>query len=245
VKGGQDLAKDYAVKVLGQRATELPTALQVIRGSAFNAPALQNLLSDPITLSWKAILADADQYLNQQWKAKVSDAFNKALAASFPFKDSQNDAPIQDFKDFFKPQSGILWSFYNDELSEFINKDRWKTNQWENEGLAVSDEFIKALRKADDITSTLFKSGDLGINYRLKPQLPESKTVGSSKPIVEQVYLYLDGTEDYYKMGSPFWIDFAWPGVKGTPGARMNISIRNLGTSDTKNFDGSGHCSAF
>ncbi|HEY6906474.1 MAG TPA: type VI secretion system membrane subunit TssM [Ignavibacteriaceae bacterium] len=238
VKSGQDLAKDYAVKVLSQRAAELPTALQVIRGASFNTPALQNLLSDPITLAWKAILADAGQFLNQQWKAKVSDAFNRALASSFPFKESPNDAPIQDFKDFFKPQSGVLWSFYNDELGDFINKDRWKINQWENQGLAVSDGFITALKKADDITSTLFKNGDLGINYRLKPQLPESKTIGSAKPLVEQVYLYLDGTEDYYKMGSPFWSDFTWPGTKGTPGAKMNISLRNLGTSETKSYDG-------
>ena len=238
IKGSQDQAKDYAVKVLSQRAAELPTALQVVRGSAFNAPALQQLISDPVNLSWRSILSDASQYLNQQWKAKVADTFNKSLASAFPFKDSQSDAPIQDFKDFFKPQSGVLWSFYNDELSEFINKDRWKVTQWEGEGLAVSDAFIAAFKKADDITGTLFKSGDLGINFRLKPELPESKTVGSNKPIVEQVYLYLDGAEDYYKMGSPFWTDFAWPGVKGTPGARMNITIRNFGTSDTKSYEG-------
>jgi type VI secretion system protein ImpL len=238
VKGSQDLAKDYAVNVLSQRTAEFPTSLQVIRGSAFSAPALQSLFSDPVKLSWEAILADAGQYLNQQWKIKVADTFNKSLSSSFPFKNSQNDAPIQDFKDFFKPGSGILWSFYNDELSAFINKDRWKVSQWENEGLSVSDGFITALKRADDITGTLFKNGDLGIGFRLKPELPESKTVGPGKPIVEQVYLYLDGEEDYYKMGSPFWTDFTWPGAKGTPGARMNISIRNMGTSDSKSYEG-------
>ncbi len=238
IKESQDLAKDYAVKVLSRRSAEFPTALQVVRGSAFSAPALQGLFSDPVKLSWKAILSDAGQYLNQQWKTKVADPFNKSLASSFPFKDSQSDAPIQDFKDFFKPGTGILWSFYNDELNEFINKDRWKVNQWEGEGLSVSNSFIEALKKADAITSTLFKNGDLGINFRLKPELPESKTVGSDKPIVEQVYLYLDGEENYYKMGAPFWTDFSWPGVKGTPGARMNISIRNLGTSDSKSYEG-------
>ncbi len=238
VKGSQDLARDYAVKVLSQRTAEFPTAMQVVRGSAFNAPVLQNLFSDPVKLSWKAVISDASQYINQQWKTKVADTFNKTLSASFPFKDSQDDAPIQDFKDFFKPQTGILWSFYNEELSEFINRDRWRVNQWESEGLTLSEAFIQALKKADAITSTLFKNGDLGINFRLRPELPESKLVGSVKPIVEQVYLYLDGVEDYYKMGSPFWTDFVWPGVKGTPGARMNISLRNLGTSETKSYEG-------
>lgn len=238
LKGGQDLAKDYAVKVLSQQAAEFTVAQNALRGALFNAPALQDLFAAPVISSWEAILSDASQYLNQQWKAKVSDTFNKSLASSFPFKDSQTETPIQDFKDFFKPQSGILWSFYNDELSAFIRKDSWKVNSWNNEGLSVSDSFIRTLKKADDITSTLFKSGDLGISFRLKPQLPDSKTIGNDKPIVEQVYLYLDGVEDYYKMGSPFWIDFAWPGGKGTPGARMNISIRNIGTSDTKSYEG-------
>jgi len=238
LKSGQDLAKDYAVKVLSQQTAEFTAAQNAIRGAVFNTPALQDLFSAPLSLSWGAILSDAAQYLNQEWKTKVVDAFNRSLASSFPFKNSQTEAPIQDFKDFFKPQSGILWSFYNDELGAFIRKDSWNVNQWGNAGLSVSDIFLRALKKADDITSTLFKNGDLGINFRLKPQLPDSKTVGNSKPIVEQVYLYLDGIENYYKMGSPFWTDFVWPGNKGTPGARMNISIRNVGTSDTRSYDG-------
>ncbi len=238
LKSGQDLAKDYAVKVLNQQTAEFTAAQQAIRGSVFNAPALQDMLSVPVMLSWKAILSDAGQYLNQQWKSKVVDAFNKSLASSFPFKDAQIEAPMQDFVDFFKPQSGILWSFYNDQLSAFVKKDTWKVTQWNDAGLDVSDNFIRALKKADDITSTLFKTGDLGINFKLKPKLPDSKVVGNAKPIVEQVYLNINGTEDYYKMGSPFWIDFSWPGGKGTPGARMNISVRNIGTSDSKTYDG-------
>jgi type VI secretion system protein ImpL len=238
IKNGQDLAKDYAVKVLNQQAADFTVAQQAVRGSVFNAPALQDLFAIPILSSWKAILSDAGQYLNQQWKTKVVDAFNKSLGSSFPFRNTQSEAPIQDFTDFFKPQSGILWSFYNDQLSAFVKKDNWKVNQWNNAGLDISDVFIRSLKKADDITSTLFKTGDLGINFRLKPKLPDSKKIGDEKPIIEQVYLYIDGTEDYYKMGSPFWIDFSWPGGKGTPGAKMNISIRNIGTSDSKAYDG-------
>ena len=103
IKGGQDLTKDYAVKVLSQRAIELPTAVQVIRGAIYNAPAFQNLFIAPIILTWKSILSDAGQYLNLEWKAKISDTFNKSLANFFPFKNDGSDAPIQDFKDFFKP----------------------------------------------------------------------------------------------------------------------------------------------
>jgi type VI secretion system protein ImpL len=131
-----------------------------------------------------------------------------------------------------------LWTFFNEELSEFINKERWKVNQWENQGLSISNNLIAVLKKANDISTTLFKSGDLGFSFRLKQQPPDSKPIRGQKPYVEQVYLNLNGDEDFYKMGSTFWKDYYWPGNKGTPGARMNISIRDIGTSDTKAFDG-------
>ncbi|QQS36594.1 MAG: type VI secretion system membrane subunit TssM [Ignavibacteriales bacterium] len=237
IRGGQDLSKDYAVNVLSQRAVEFPTALQMIKGALYNIPALQPLFIDPIRLSWRAILSDASQYLNAQWKSKVHEFYSRTLANSFPFKQNGPDAPIQDFKDFFKPD-GILWSFFNEELSSLINKERWKANAWENEGVGFSGEFINTLKRADDITSTLFKSGDLSVSFRLKPQLPDSKPIRGQKPIVEQVYLNINGNEDYYKMGSPFWTDYNWPGGRGAPVARMNISIRDYGTSETKGFDG-------
>jgi len=39
-------------------------------------------------------------------------------------------------------------------------------------------------------------------------------------------------------MGAQFWSDYVWPGSKGTPGAKMYISIRNYGSSDAKSYDG-------
>jgi type VI secretion system protein ImpL len=96
---------------------------------------------------------------------------------------------------------------------------------------------MNALKKANDISSTLFKTGDLSVAFKLKPQLPDSKSSTGLKPIVEQVNLYIDGVEEPYRMGSPFWKDYNWPGSKGTPGARLNISMRNLGT-DSKNYNG-------
>lgn len=237
IKGGQDLTKDYAVNVINQRAVELSTAQQVMRGALFNLPEFQNMFIEPVRLTWRAILADASQYLNAQWKSKIADNFNRTLSTSFPFKPAGSDAPIQDFKDFFKPD-GILWSFFNQELSAFINKDRWRVNQWENEGLSISNDLIEALKKADDITSTLFKGGDLTISFRLKPNLPESRPVMGRRPIVEQVYLSIDGKENQYKMGAAFWEDYTWPGGRGAPGVRMNLSIRDYGTTETKSFDG-------
>ncbi|RPI68434.1 MAG: hypothetical protein EHM47_14510, partial [Ignavibacteriales bacterium] len=212
IKEGQDLTKDYAVKVLDKRAPEFPASMQAVKGLFYSTPSLQNLFLSPIKLSWSAILHDASDYINQQWRKKVFEEFNKTLAASFPFNETGSDAPLEDFKDFFKPGEGIIWSFFENELSAFINKDRWKSNEWENSGVHFSSVFINALKRADDISSTLFKTGDLNVSCKLKPRLPESKIVNGQKPIVEQVNLYVDGIDEPYRMGAAFWKDYSWPG---------------------------------
>ncbi len=238
IKGGQDLAKDYAVKVLNRGAVELPTAVRTVKGSAYNLPELQSLFVEPVMLTWKSILSDASQYLNHAWKTKVSDTFNNTLSNNYPFKNNGSDAPIQDFKDFFRAPDGILWSFFGTELSPFINKGNWSVNKWEGSGINISNNFIESLKKADLISGTLFKNGNMKIFFKIKPQLPESNPVSGAKPIVEQVYINLDGTENYYKMGVPFWSEYSWPGGRGTPCARLNVSVHGYGTSETKSYDG-------
>ncbi|RPI65619.1 MAG: hypothetical protein EHM47_18545, partial [Ignavibacteriales bacterium] len=119
-----------------------------VKGLFYSTPSLQNLFLSPIKLSWSAILHDASDYINQQWRKKVFEEFNKTLAASFPFNETGSDAPLEDFKDFFKPGEGIIWSFFENELSAFINKDRWKSNEWENSGVHFSSVFINAFKES-------------------------------------------------------------------------------------------------
>lgn len=238
IKDGQDLTRDYAIKVLNNQAIELTTSLNSVKGALYNLPAIQELFTGPVSLTWGAVLNDASNYLNSQWRSIIRDYYNKTFSNYFPFNKSGNDVPLQDFIDFFKPQDGILWSFFNKELNGFIDKERWKVIQWNRQGISVSGEFISSLKKLDAITSTFFKNGNLNVSFKLKPQLPESRSVQGQKPVVEQTYISIDGVENYYKMGAQFWTDYEWPGSKGTPGAKMYISIRNYGSSDAKFFDG-------
>jgi type VI secretion system protein ImpL len=238
VVSGQDLSKDYAVNVLNQRAIEFPTALKIIRGGLYNTPEFQIPFIDPVKLTWGSILNDALQYLNLQWKTKVVDIFNRSLANSFPFEKNGADSPIHDFTEFFRPENGVIWSFYNDELAAFINKDRWKENQWEGQGLNFSNDLLNVLKKSDEISKVMFKGGDIGVSFRLRPELPISKAVDGKKTTVIQVNLSIDGVEEAYKMGSAFWTEYTWPGSRGTPGARLNVTLSDYGKSESKTFDG-------
>lgn len=238
VKGGQDLTRDYAVKVLSQQAMELPLAQKTIEAAVYNTPALKDLFITPVRLVWRAILSDAASYINAVWKNKVVDPFNKTLANSFPFTKSNTDAPVQDFKEFFKPKDGVISGFVNNELSGFINKERWKVNEWQGEGLNISREAFSALKRADEISSTLFKNGELNFTFRLKPQLPDLKTINNNKPIVDEIFLSLNNVDNSYQMGAPAWTEYSWPGDKGVPGAKMKVSVRGYGSFETRAYQG-------
>jgi type VI secretion system protein ImpL len=238
IKGNLDETKDYAVGVLNGRSVEFPTSLQIIEGAVYNTQEFQNLLVEPVKLSWSAIISDATQYLNLQWKAKVVDNY-KTIGNSYPMMETGRDVAIQDFSDFFKPEVGTLWSFFDKELSAFINKNRWKANEWQNIGVNVNYEFISALKKADEISNVLFNGGDLNVSFQFKPELPQSRPTGNKKTFVEKVYLNFDGHMDTYEMETPFWSDYyIWPGNRGAPGASLYISLSDNSTSETKEFEG-------
>lgn len=237
LKGGPDLVKDYAVKVMNQQALDYQTAVKTIQSAIYNVPELQSLLTEPVNSTWRATLSDATSSISVQWKTKVVDVFNKILAKSFPFNDKGTDAPIQDFDEFFNPQTGVFWTFYNSELSSFIKKDDWKVNQQEGTGASFSVDLINALKKADEITSMLYKGGELNLTFKLKPQLPDSKTISDRKATVIQYYLKIDGVIDNYKMGAPYETVFNWPD-KSSSGSSFYLMINEFGTSDIKSYSG-------
>jgi type VI secretion system protein ImpL len=238
IKGDQGLIKDYAVSVMSQQAIEFQTSIKTISGAIYNLPELQNLFTEPVKMSLRSVFSGATSYINQQWQLKVFDVYNKMLANTFPFSETGNDAPIQDFDEFFNPQNGILWSFFDSELSPFIKKENWRVNLSGNEGLSFSRDFINALKKADEISSILFRGGNLNFSFRLKPQLPVSKMVDGNKATVLQYYLKIDDIVESYKMGSPSETSHIWPSHRGTPGTVLNIILNEFGTSDAKSFEG-------
>ena len=134
----------------------------------------------------------------------------------------------------------MLWTFFNSELSSFIKKEDWKINQFENTGAGFSTEFINALKKADEITSIMYKGGDMNLTFRMKPQLPVSKAISEKKATVIQYYLKIDGVIETYKMGSPFETVYNWPNNQSNPGTALYITLNEYGTSDIKSFEGTG-----
>ncbi|MCH8034106.1 MAG: type VI secretion system membrane subunit TssM [Bacteroidetes bacterium] len=239
ISGELDKTKEFAVSVLDESSVEFPTSLQTIKGALSNTKEFENLLIKPVILSWNAIIYDATKYLNLRWKSEIDDYYNRTIANSYPFLEDGSDVTIEDFSYFFNPDDGILWSFFYEELSAFIKKDRWEVIEWNNKGVYISPQFRNALIKADEISKALFKGGDLNVSFRLKPQLPQSRLTGNKKPFVEKVYVNFHGYEESYEMGTRIWSDeYSWPANSGEPGASLYISLRDYGTSIKKDFEG-------
>ena len=239
LRGDTEASKNYSARIIKQGVGEFPTAMKEIQNSLYpSLLIIRKIFETPVKNSWRTIIKDTQEYLNTQWQLRVYDQFNRTLANSYPFSSNGMDAPLEDFEDYLNPEVGVIWTFFNNELSDFINKDPWRTNKWEDIGIGLSKEMINSLNFANDIGKTMFKSGVLNLSFQMKPLQPVSQIFHGEKPIVEQIYLYINGFEDKYYCGAPYWIDFDWPIKHGRAGAELNISIRGLGSAEEKNIDG-------
>ncbi|MEE9429995.1 MAG: type VI secretion system membrane subunit TssM [Melioribacteraceae bacterium] len=239
LKGDTEACKNYSAGIIKQGSGELPTAMKEIKNLLYPSLfAIQKLFETPVRNAWRAIMNDTQKYLNDQWQSRVYEHFNRTLVNNYPFSMNNMDAPLEDFEDFFNPRVGVLATFFNDELADFVNKNSWRIKKWENINIKLSRNMINTLKLADDIGKTMFNNEVLNLSFQMKPLQPVSQLINGSKPIVEQTYLYINGIEDKYYSGSPYWIDIDWPVKQGGTGAKLNISIRNFGSGDEKSFDG-------
>jgi type VI secretion system protein ImpL len=238
-KGPNEAVKDYAAKVVGQKAGKLPEALGSIRNALRRfdpslREALGGMFEDPVMLTWGAVVADAQRYLNSQWNSRVADEFKLRLAPYYPFnRDERRDAPMADVLQFFDSPEGTLWSFYKGELEDFVHRDTWAVQLWEGVGIVLSEDMRSALRQATTLSKTL-KGGVTNIEVEIRPQ-PPSRT--AQAPIVEKINLMINGQDIPYQMGGLRPTKIKIPGDKVERGAYLEI-FGAEGLIGEKRFDG-------
>jgi type VI protein secretion system component VasK len=137
-----------------------------------------------------------------------------------------NDAAIMDVESFFNPQSGVFWKFFTEELEAFVDRDTLNASQWEGYGIEISSRTKEAFLQAKDITEALFPQGELGVRFRLRPELP--KYFSKPTPAIERIILNINGKEFPYRMGGIRWQEFSWPSYEGIPFASLQVIIREI-----------------
>lgn len=172
---------------------------------------------EPFKMASSGLVSGAMADLNRRWRGEVYEPCQQSIAGRYPFKKGGEDATLTDIAEFFHPQEGTLWKFYEKELKPFVEEG---SRQWEvkrtSAAPAMSADFLESLRQARHLSESLFPRGnpDLKLSFSLYPY-PSSG--------VTEILLSADGKELRYRNEPQEWHEFSWPGPSGTPGAMLQV----------------------
>ncbi len=210
---------DYAAEVVSSGGGELGGAIRAIEDSFFRlGPSVrENLFERPVLLTWSTVLESVQEYLDEQWRERVYEPFRETVGGRYPI-DAGDDAPIDDFEIFFRDRTGTLASFYEEQLSPFLQTNRVAARTWQNRGLTVSASVADAFERAKTLREVLFEGDRLRYTFELLPEIPVSTQPVSSYD------LDIHGHRQRYDMGAPYPLTVTWP---GSPGSTLRVSARD------------------
>ncbi|TAK06649.1 MAG: type VI secretion system membrane subunit TssM [Candidatus Manganitrophaceae bacterium] len=171
----------------------------------------------PFRMASSGLVSGAMADLNRRWRGEVYEPCQQSIAGRYPFKKDGEDATLTDVAEFFHPQNGTLWKFYDKELKSFVDEgaQRWEVKRT-SAAPAMSPDFLESLRRARMLSEGLFPRGnpDLKLTFDLYPY-PSSG--------VSEILISADGKDLRYRNEPQEWHEFSWPGPSGTPGAVLQV----------------------
>lgn len=161
--------------------------------------------------------------LESLWCAEVYAPFNKELTPFYPFSNEGDDASIESFENFFRPEQGKVWAFFNKYLNDQVVSQSGSGFGWTRAD-GVSGKYRKDLlvfyRKAAEVTDVFFQQGR-SANAILDFEV---KIYGAND--LQKTELVVGGKSIPYYNGTLEWIALAWPGEDPQFGASLKI-VRN------------------
>ncbi|RFA29849.1 hypothetical protein CAI21_08420 [Alkalilimnicola ehrlichii] len=179
--------------------------------------AMEPFLIEPIRFAWGAVLTEARQQVQRDWRNNVLNVYRQQINGKFPFAANGPDAAVDDVAEFFRPDDGVLWNYIERDLSAFIDEERqgWEERRWLGLGLGFSQDFLRSLGGARHVSYSLFRRGgmDPDMTFHVYP-VPVR---GLSEMVLEtngHVYRYRNEPQE--------WRRFSWPGDADRIGARVS-----------------------
>jgi type VI secretion system protein ImpL len=170
--------------------------------------------------------AEEVRLTSAKWCFEVALWYRDNLAGRYPFdRDSRDDEALGDVAAFFRPGTGLLWKFYAESLSRFVQRagDGFQFVRASDRTPPFRSELLQFLRRAQDVTAALFPPGTaapgVAVSLRIRPT-----------PRIAAVFLDLDGQHIEYRNGPEEWHRVAWPGEGKAPGA--SLRVRAAGGAD-------------
>lgn len=185
-------------------------------------PRFDALLWPPIngaSISSSAAMAGEK---GSRWCTSVFAPFARSLRDRYPFVKNGQDAALADLAEFYRPSSGILWSFHDAVLKRDVAQVGSKFQLALTNNTSMYDrQLVQFLERSFALTTVLFPA------RAEKPRVDFEVRVRPS-PGIAQVLLTIDGQLVDFHNGPEKWIRVTWPGEGGKPGAQMRVKGANI-----------------
>jgi type VI secretion system protein ImpL len=193
--------------------------------------AIEPLLMNPIRGSQGAVEGAQGAQLNDRWRAEVWDPYRR-MVSRYPFVvGSAYEVPLADFAEFFRPNSGTLWRFYEETLGGRLQRSGTRfTPRPAEQKSGFRGDFLSCLGGAQSISDAIF-FGDSS-----RPSVPFSVKMQAVGANVSEITLRVDGQALVYRNEPERWQSLKWPGGEGAAGA--SVQIRGSDFKDEMRRDG-------
>jgi type VI secretion system protein ImpL len=131
-------------------------------------PALRKLLLAPLGgLEGAAVVAGAEA-ANRRWCEGVVAEFDRSLGGRYPFFAGGADAPLSQVEKFLHPQTGALWQYVREALTDF---DPQTMRPRAGTSVSYRAELAAYLRRAQVASELLFPRGAQQITVPIEARI--------------------------------------------------------------------------
>lgn len=180
--------------------------------------AIEPLLMNPIRGSQSAVEGAEGAQLNDRWRTEVWEPYRR-MVTRYPFATgSAYEVPLADFAEFFRPSSGSIWRFYEENFaSRLLNSGTRFSPRPSEVKAGFRGDFLACLGAAKSISDAIFfgDTAQPSITLGVKMQ-----AVGAD---VSEITLRVDGQAIVYKNEPERWQSLVWPGKDGPAGASVQV----------------------
>ncbi len=196
-------------------------------------PTLDKWLRPPVRSLESIARRGAGADLTKAWCDEVVRPWSK-LSKRYPFSKKGKEVPLADFAEFYKPETGTVWTFYSSLLSGRIPR-RHDGYTIETKGArvanAINPKVATFLNRVQDVTTVMFPPGSDGVSFEFDVQVQGARKA----PDVRRTLMSIDGQEVDYQNGPYQWTPMLWPGEE----PQSRISASGFGTKgDVGPFEG-------
>ncbi len=157
--------------------------------------------------TWRLVLDDAYQYLNQRYQSELYGFYGKALSQRYPFNaHSTSDVAIGDFREFFKAH-GIADHFFDTYIRAFVSGEpgNYRMRSVDGHSLPVSKLYLDQMAAARVIRQSFFAENmvEPQVQFKLEPYTLDSSVSRSEFKFGEKTI--------EYRHGPIVPVSFKWP----------------------------------